>query len=369
MLPKVKCLLVDDLEENLLALGALLWREDVELVKARSGSEALELLLTHEVALAFLDVQMPDMDGFELAEIMRGTERTRNVPIIFVTAGSREQQRLFKGYELGAVDFLYKPVDPRILRNKADVFFQLERQRQQLARELTERTETLRLNEMFTAVLGHDLRNPLSAILTSADRLQLRSRDEDVIRTAARMQASAERMNRMIGDMLDLARARLAGGIPIHRQPLDLGALVQRVAHEHQEANPTRTLLVSAEGNLAGEWDADRLSQVVSNLLGNALHHGRGEQPVQVRLEGLRQDAVSLSITNAGVIPRELMPHLFQPFGSGQRVRARREGLGLGLYIVRQIVHAHRGSVSVTSDEQTTFHVELPRRLVEVLRL
>ena len=121
----VKCLLVDDVEENLLALSALLRRDDVELLEARSGAEALELLLVHDVALALLDVQMPDMDGFELAELMRGSERTRHVPIIFVTAGARDQHRLFKGYEAGAVDFLYKPIEPHILKNKAEVFFQL----------------------------------------------------------------------------------------------------------------------------------------------------------------------------------------------------------------------------------------------------
>ena len=127
-----KCLLVDDLEENLLALPALLRRDDVEVLQARSGAEALELLLAHDVALALLDVQMPDMDGFELAELMRGSERTRHVPIIFVTAGARDQHRLFQGYEIGAVDFLYKPIEPHILTNKADVFFQLYRQKQQL---------------------------------------------------------------------------------------------------------------------------------------------------------------------------------------------------------------------------------------------
>src|ERR1700750_1994353 len=146
--PLVKCLLVDDLEENLLALSALLRRDDVEVLTARSGAEALELLLIHDVALAFIDVQMPDMDGFELAELIRGSERTRHVPLIFVTAGARDEHRLFKGYETGAVDFLYKPVDPHLLRNKAAVFFQLYRQRQQLALDLRERTETLRLNEM-----------------------------------------------------------------------------------------------------------------------------------------------------------------------------------------------------------------------------
>src|SRR5882757_5017857 len=128
MTARVRCLLVDDVGENLLALSALLRREDVEILEARSGSEALELLLIHDVALALLDVQMPDMDGFELAELMRGSERTRQVPIIFVTAGTRDQYRLFKGYDTGAVDFLHKPIEPHMLKSKADVFFQLYRQ-------------------------------------------------------------------------------------------------------------------------------------------------------------------------------------------------------------------------------------------------
>ena len=122
-LPPVKCLLVDDLEENLLALSALLAGDDVELLAARSGFEALELTLVHDVALAFLDVQMPEMDGFELAELLRGTERTRQIPLIFVTAGAREPTRVFKGYESGAVDFIYKPLEPHIIKNKAEVFF------------------------------------------------------------------------------------------------------------------------------------------------------------------------------------------------------------------------------------------------------
>src|SRR5665213_922504 len=168
MKPRVKCLLVDDLGENLLALSKLVERDDVEVLSAHSGVEALEILLAHEVALALIDVQMPGMDGFELAELMRGSERTRAIPIIFVTAGIGDQSRVFKGYEAGAVDFLYKPVEPRVLRNKVDVFFELNRQRQQLSRDLVERTETLRLHEMFTAVLGHDLRNPLSGIMMMA---------------------------------------------------------------------------------------------------------------------------------------------------------------------------------------------------------
>ncbi len=176
----MKCLLVDDLEENLLALAALLQRPDVEILTARSGREALELLLIHDVALALLDVQMPEMDGFELAELMRGSVRTRQVPIIFVTAGARDQHRLFQGYESGAVDFLFKPIEPHILQSKADVFFELHRHRQQLARELQQKTETLRLNEMLTAALSHDLRSPLNAVLTSATLIQRRSTEQPI---------------------------------------------------------------------------------------------------------------------------------------------------------------------------------------------
>ncbi len=366
---RVKCLLVDDREENLLALSTVLQCDDVELLLAHSGVEALDLLLSHDVALALLDVQMPDMDGFELAELMRGSARTRHVPIIFVTAGSQDQHRVFKGYETGAVDFLHKPIEPRILKNKVEVFFQLYRQQQQLARDLRDRTETLRLNEMFTAVLGHDLRNPLNAILSAAQLLEHRSTDDAVRKTAARMMSSAQRMRLLIEDMLDLARARLAGGIPLQRQPGDLGALIQRVVQEHREAFPDRRLDVLCEGNLAGDWDSNRLTQVASNLIGNALRHGDAEEPVQITLDGTSATVVTLSVTNAGRIAADLLPHIFDPFRGGTRSVSGDQGLGLGLYIVQQIVQAHQGSVQVRSEDATTFIVSVPRSAAEVVKL
>ena len=367
----VKCLLVDDREENLVALSALLTRDGVELLTAHSGAEALELLLLHDVALAFLDVQMPDMDGFELAELMRGSERARHVPIIFVTAGARDQHRLFKGYELGAVDFLYKPIEPTILKNKADVFFQLSRQRQQLERELEQRTETLRLNEMFAAVLGHDLRNPLSAILTAAQLLELRATDDGVRRTAGRMLSSGRRMSRLIEDMLDLARARLAGGIPIKREATNLGGLIHRVVQEHQLSFPEGKIDVLCDGDLKGEWDSDRLSQLASNLVGNALQYGTSGERVQIRLDGTRADVVSFSVSNEGGIAADLLPHMFDPFYRAERQGGRQEGLGLGLYIAQQIVQAHQGTIEAESGDasHTVFTVKVPRRPAEVLRL
>ena len=134
MADDITLLLVDDLEENLVAMTALLRRPGLRLLKARSGEEALELVLVNEVALALVDVQMPGMDGFELAELMRGSERTKHVPIVFVTAGAHDRKRLFQGYDSGAVDFLYKPIEPHILTNKVAVFVELFRQKQAIAR-------------------------------------------------------------------------------------------------------------------------------------------------------------------------------------------------------------------------------------------
>ena len=127
-----KLLLVDDRPDNLLALEGLLRHSDAQILKAESGKRALELLLDHEVALALIDVQMPELDGFALAELMRNVERTREIPIIFVTAGLHDRDRVFKGYESGAVDFLVKPLDPRILASKVNVFLQLYRQKRLL---------------------------------------------------------------------------------------------------------------------------------------------------------------------------------------------------------------------------------------------
>lgn len=316
------------------------------------------------MALALLDVQMPDIDGFELAELMRGSERTRHVPIIFMTAGARDQHRMFQGYDSGAVDFLYKPIEPHILKNKAGVFFQLHRQKQQLAQQLRERTETLHLNEMFTAMPGHDLRNPLSAIVMSATVMARSSNDEIMQAAAERILSSGRRMSRMIEDVLDLARARLAGGIALKREDTDLGAIVQRVLQEHTVAQPQRRIDVTAAGDLTGHWDAGRIAQVASNLIGNAHQHGAADQPIRVRLNGTARDHAELSVANAGTIPSDVLPHIFDPFRGGEAHAGRSQGLGLGLYIVQQIVVAHRGSVDVQSGDgtDTLFRISLPRR-------
>jgi signal transduction histidine kinase len=285
------------------------------------------------------------------------------VPIIFVTAGARDQHRMFRGYESGAVDFLYKPIEPRILRNKASVFFQLDRQRRQLDRQLHERTETLRLNEMFTALLAHDLRNPLSAVMTSARLIERIAAEPIAKDAAARVLSSGRRMGRLIEDMLDLARVRVGNGIAIKREEGDLGALIGPVVREHQATSPSRHIEVVSKGGLKGQWDSERIAQVASNLIGNAIKHGDPDGPVVVYLDGTASNTVSFHVSNDGVIPAQRHAGLFDPFKDGQQRVGRSEGLGLGLYIVQQLVSAHAGSIEVrTEDERrTVFQVLLPR--------
>ncbi len=354
--PPVKFLLVDDLEENLLVLEALLRKDGLELFKACSGRDALELALEHEFALALIDVQMPEMDGFELACFMRGAERTRHVPIIFVTAGIQERNRVFKGYDAGAVDFLFKPLEPQILRHKTETFFQLHRQQQELA-------ETLRLNEELMAVVGHDLKNPLNVVLMTTNLLAT-STDPEVQKCVARLNSSGTRMVQIIDELFDLSRARLGGGIPIERHGVDLAAVARKTVAEFEATNPSRKIELVTEGDPRGEWDGGRLGQVLSNLIGNSVRHGSVTVPISVRLVGSASE-VELTVHNGGHISEDLIPRLFQPFQSGVGRRTRAEGLGLGLYIVQQIVLAHGGEVHVSSTptEGTTFRIRLPRRV------
>jgi two-component system, sensor histidine kinase and response regulator len=353
----VKFLLVDDVEDNLLALEALLRRDGLVCVKASSGSEALELLLEQEFALALLDVQMPGMDGFELAELMRGAERTKHIPIIFVTAGSRDPGRLFKGYESGAVDFLYKPIEPRILQGKAEVFFELYEKRKEYA-------QILAMNEMFVGVLSHDLRNPLGTILTGAQLLQAQSQDEKQQKTLQRMAAAGRRMADMIEQLLDLTRARVldGAGFASERQRVDLTALAQRAIDELQGAYPERQLVFGAHGECVTTGDPGRLLQLFSNLVGNAIRYGEPGTPVTIEVS-CDDSEVSVSVHNVGAIASHVVPTLFDPFR--QRSRNNQSGgLGLGLYISQQIAVAHGGVIDVASSSEagSTFTVRLPRR-------
>ncbi|MGK4005244.1 hybrid sensor histidine kinase/response regulator [Sorangium sp. So ce1036] len=359
----IKVIAVDDVAENLVALEALLRRPGLQILTARSGTDALELLLVHEVALALIDVQMPGMCGFELAELMRGAPRTSAVPIIFVTAAPHDRTRLFRGYEAGAVDFLHKPIEPHVLRSKVDVFVDLHRHKQRLDEQVGLLQQALQLNETLAAVLGHDLRSPLSAITTAASMILRGPPEPAAQRAAERILRCSARMARLIEHLLCYSRTRLGQELPIEPRPVDLMSLCAAVLDE-QEPGAAGRFHLRGEGDPGGHWDPDRLAQVLSNLIGNALRHGASGTPIEVRVDGSRREEVRLRVRNQGAIPPEILPSIFEPFRTTAGGRAATDGLGLGLYIVQRLVEAHGGKVVAASSpaEGTSFEVTLPRR-------
>ena len=363
MTAPINILVVDDIEQNLVALEAVLAQPGIVLLKATSGAEALELLLTHEVALALLDVQMPEMDGFELAELIRGSARTRDIPLIFLTAATREPTYSFRGYEAGAVDFLFKPIDVKALNSKVDVFVQLFQQKRALSAQLDELKRSLHLNELFTAVLGHDLRTPLSVVMNGAMLLPMMSDHPKVMITAQRIESSAKRMARMVDQLLDLARIR-SGTMELRVGMHDYLALAQSIVDEFDMPGQPARIRVSHVGELHAQCDAGLLSQVISNLLANALTHGEPGASVQLLLDGRSADHVELRVINRGILAPALLPTLFEPFHQSGEKRKTGQGLGLGLYTVDMFVKAHGGRVEVNSSETqgTVFTLYLPRQ-------
>lgn len=404
----VKCLLVDDVEENLLALEALLRRDGLDVMKASSGVEALEILLVHEVALAIVDVQMPQMDGFELAELMRGMARTRHIPLIFLTAGGIDDKRRFRGYEAGAVDFLFKPIEPHILQSKAEVFFELHRQRQevilqreelraaalenanllaesrrimadleksesalresevalrtlneQLEQRIAERTQELenrnRELQQFAFVASHDFQEPLRKIQTFASLLvkEVESRPEDTILAyAERLQAAASRMSQLLQEMLSFEHVT-SEGQPFTR--VELADVVRQVLSDVKSniEEVDARINIRARGTLMA--DEAQIRKVLSHLVLNALKFRHPQRRPEIHIlaaieqerngDARGQECCRIEVRDNGIgFDPAYEERIFRPF---ERLHATEEysGTGMGLTIVRRIVDRHGGTI------------------------
>ena len=387
---QAKLLIVDDLPENLLALDALIQGEDREVHQAQSAEAALSLLLEHEFALAILDVQMPGMNGFELAELMRGTDKTKHIPIVFVSAAGREMNYAFKGYESGAVDFLHKPLDTLAVKSKVSVFVDLFRQRKVLGRQLEalersrqeqevllgqlqlargELEHAVRMRDDFMSIVSHEVRTPLNGLIleTQLRKMHL-ARDNAAAFTLDKMHAMVDRderqiksLIRLVEDMLDVSRIR-TGKLSIRPTRFDLSVLVRNLLQNFMPQIDTAECTVSldAEQPVVGNWDEFRIEQVISNLLTNALRYG-ARSPINVRVYS-EQDQGRVEVRDFGIgIGEENQARIFQQF---ERVTAKHAvaGLGLGLFISEQIVTAHGGTITVESriGEGALFRVCLP---------
>jgi signal transduction histidine kinase len=328
-------------------------------------SEAVVAAAEPELDVVLLDLSLPD--GHGVANIARVLQVAPAVPLVVLT-GTDDEQLAVKAVHAGAQDYLVKgqvtgPLLVRALR------YAIERKRVEegLKREEAAR-QTALFREQFLGILGHDLRNPLQAITGNAALLmRYGGLSEPQLKAVNRISISADRMARMIRDILDFTRTRLGGGYALNRTWINLHDVLKQVVEELEVAHPQRRFALTLSGNGWGEWDADRVAQAASNLVGNAVQYSPPEGVVRVvaRDEGER---LRVEIHNEGPpIPAERLPHIFDPFVRGEQgaqAIGPRAGLGLGLYITHEIVKAHGGLVQVRSNasEGTCFWLSLPRQ-------
>src|SRR2546423_5210704 len=387
--PTARVLLVDDKPQNLMALEAILSNRRLDVVKAGSGEEALRCLLTNDFAVILLDVRMPVMDGLQTAGLIRGRERSRDTPIIFVTALGSDKDLVTRGYSLGAVDYIVKPIHPHILRSKVAVFVELFRKtaqvRQQAAQlaslnadlearvaaRTVELQRAVRIRDDLLAMAGHELRTPLTSLHGAIETLLRASRQgtlgaptpDRVQRLLNVIEKQDERLITLVNNLLDASRLS-EGRLELELEEVDLSALVHDVVECFREeiARARCRLDIRAQDQVVGVWDRSRLEQVVTNLLTNALKYGAGtDVTISVSADATRA-RLAVADQGIGIAPE----HVERIFGRFERAVAGTEysGVGLGLPIARDIVEALGGTIGVVSEPGggATFTVELPLR-------
>jgi len=359
--PRPALLLVDDIEANLIALEAHLSDLDCRLVRASSGNEALRALLKQDFAAVLLDVQMPEMDGFEVARYARDNPATRDVPIIFVTAMHETEESALKGYGAGAIDILFKPINPYILRSKVGIFLELYQERQRLAEEVAAHERTMAELDAFNESISHDLKAPLrpldgfARVLLEEYAGALDERGRDYLE---RIRHNAQRMGQLIDDLLLLARMGLE---ELRPRPIDLAPVAHAVIDELRQAAPAREVDFVCARELRVHGDGRLLRVVLEHLLGNAWKFTAPRERARIELGVGEPPGRHLFVRDDGVgFDPTYADKLFKPF---QRLHHARDfpGDGVGLAIVQRVVRRHGGEVWAEGepDRGATFHFTL----------
>lgn len=368
--PRAAILLVDDRPENLLALEVVLESLGQDLVRATSGREALRHVLERDFAVILLDVSMPDMDGFETAALIRQRKKSEHTPIIFVTAINKTDVHVLTGYSLGAVDYIFKPIVPEILRSKVSVFVELQRKTAQvehLNKALRQRAADLetanRELETFSYSVSHDLRAPLRSIDGFSQALvedcgaQLGSVGTDHLQ---RVRAATQRMGELIDDLLRLSRISRQ---EMRREQCDLSQVATEVAQGLRQCSPQRNLSFRIAPHLQAQCDPRLMRVVLENLLGNAvkftsrrnaahIEFGAVERPEGKRVFFVGDDGAGFDMNYANKL-----------FGAFQRLHREDDfpGTGVGLATVQRIIHRHGGRIwaEAAPDRGATFYFTL----------
>jgi CheY-like chemotaxis protein len=397
---KANILLVDDIPQNLLALKVTLEELDCNIITANSGSEALRLVMKHDFALVLLDVQMPNMNGFEMATLMRGSKKYQHIPIIFVTAISKEEKYVFQGYEVGAVDYLFKPIDPDILRSKVKVFLDLHHQKFLLKKqtaELKQKMEALeyeigrrkkvekdllvaketaeaaaRAKSDFLASMSHELRTPLNAMI-GYTALTLNSLKKDLplqhLHNLEKAERSARALLQLINNVLDFSKIE-AGKMDIFIEEIDLAEVIEDITltTEGLLLDKPVELKVDIVPELPSvDSDYTKIKQILNNLVGNAVKF-TPKGYVAVHAASVNEGtAVRIEVEDTGTgIPHNTISKIFESFQQVDgSIKKRFGGTGLGLAITKKFCELLNIEITVESEEGqgTTFCLTIPVQL------
>lgn len=306
-----------------------------------------------------------------LLAALEAQEPWSDIPVLLLTeAAARKGPRVHRAaalFERTNVTVLERPLPVQFFLGTVRAAVRARRRQYQMRDLYRDLERAIQLSDLFVSILGHDLRTPLGAVMLSAETIIRLAPDSRALRPASRILTVVHRMTRMIEQLLDYARVRQGHGIPMQPRSANLGEICHPIVQEIEDAHPQASLVVRETGELSGVWDPDRLAQVMSNLVGNAVQHGAPGGAVEIELDGSDPILVRLRVHNAGSIPEDVVPTLFEGFKRAAwqaSARTGKAGLGLGLFIAREIVRAHGGDVGVRSSDAhgTTFEVTLPRQ-------
>lgn len=359
---KPKILVVDDKPENLVAIERVLKDLDVDLVKVTNGNDALKATLHHDFLLALLDIQMPDMDGYELAGILREEEKTQTLPFIFISAVYTDALNVFKGYEKGAFSFITKPFQAEILINKVKFFMEKYQQEKDLYRKNEELKQINEELESFSYSISHDLRAPLRALNSYSQMLEedfLPQLNDEGKRLVNKIKHNAIRMGNLIDDLLDFSRL---GRKALTKKKVVMDDVVRTVLTDLEPLNRHHAKIVMGELGIA-QADPVLIQQVWLNLLSNAVKYTSKKADPRIEIGSSQDtDRVIYFVKDNGAGFN--MKYADKLFGVFQRLHgpSEFEGTGIGLAIVQRLIHKHGGYVWCEAEEQkgANFYFSLP---------
>lgn len=365
-------LIVDDKSENIIALKRILEKHQFQIDSALSGEEALKKVLKNNYDLIILDVQMPGLDGFEVAESISGYSKTKDIPIIFLSAVNVNKQFISKGYASGGRDYMVKPFDPDILVLKVKTFIKLYEQtcalqqmQQELVEEIEFRKQAERTKDEFITMASHELKTPLTSIkgyMQMVERSVERDLKEDAKKYLERTRQQLEKLNILIDDLLDTSKIA-SGKLEFKNRVYDIDPIIDNAVDIIRQTYPSHQIIKTGNAEVKVYGDQLRIEQVILNYLTNSIKYSPNSTEILFDVSLLSCDEVLINVTDSGIgIPKDKQAQLFTKFYRVEESSNRFQGLGMGLYICAEIIKRHHGRYGVDSEpgKGSSFYFTLP---------